>query len=94
MSDVDTGRKVVVKSLNMREKEAEDIRINYFLFQRIFMRCIFKESLVEVLREIEEGVQRVKRKDPTLNKNKSFRKHSVHALFNEKTASRTAMETV
>jgi len=63
-SDIDTGIKMVLKSLNIREQDKDEVTINYALFQRIFIRCVFKESLVEVLHEIEEGVYRAKKKDP------------------------------
>ena len=51
VSDKDTGVKHIMKSLNIRDKE---IKLNYTIFQRVFCRSIFKESLTEVLREIEE----------------------------------------
>ena len=59
-SDKDTGIKIVLKSLNIRQQDSEVVRINYALFQRIFCRCVFKESLVEVLREIEGGDYRTR----------------------------------
>ena len=30
------------------------MKLNYILFQRLFIRALFKESLTEVLKEIEE----------------------------------------
>lgn len=51
VTDKDTGVKQIMKSLNLKDK---DIEINYSIFQRIFCRSVFKESLVEVTREIEE----------------------------------------
>ena len=59
VSDRDTGVKHIMKSLGMKEQERiADIRVNYAHFQRIFCRSIFKESLIEVLREIEDGIHR------------------------------------
>lgn len=49
-----------MKSLNIKEKVDKEMTLDYALFQRLFIRRIFKESLVEVLREIEDGVQRFK----------------------------------
>lgn len=60
VSDLDTGIKLVLKSLNIRQQDSEVMRINYKLFQRIFCRCVFRESLVEVLREIEAGDYRAR----------------------------------
>ena len=51
VSDRDTGVKHIMKSLRIKDK---DTKLNYSVFQRIFCRSIFKESLIEVLREIEE----------------------------------------
>ena len=51
VSDKDTGVKHIMKSLNIKDK---DIKLNYTIFQRVFCRSIFKESLTEVLREIED----------------------------------------
>mmetsp|Transcript_25779 Transcript_25779/g.32082 ORF Transcript_25779/g.32082 Transcript_25779/m.32082 type:complete len:285 (+) Transcript_25779:558-1412(+) len=59
VSDTDTGIKTIMKNLNIREVvDNKEFTLDFALFQRIFIRRIFKESLVEVLREIEEGVQR------------------------------------
>ena len=43
--------------LNINEADKE-IFISYTHFQRLFCRSLFKESLIEVLHEIEEGVYR------------------------------------
>lgn len=39
-----------MKTLKLKSR---DIRISYSVFQRVFCRSIFKESLTEVLKEIE-----------------------------------------
>ena len=59
-SDKDTGIKVIVKTLNLRETD-KDMYLNYALFQQLFIRCLFKESLIQVLKEIEQGVVRKKK---------------------------------
>jgi hypothetical protein len=46
-----------MKSLNIKETDKE-MSLSYTVFQRIFCRSLFKESLIEVLREIEDGVNR------------------------------------
>ena len=51
VTDRETGIKHIMKSLNIKDPE---IKINYSTFQRVFCRSIFKESLIEVLREIEQ----------------------------------------
>ena len=69
-----------MKSLNIKEQEVpKAMTLNYALFQRIFCRCVFKQSLIEVLHEIEEGINRKKAKpEPTYNHQASFKKqHSV-----------------
>ena len=60
VSDRDTGIKFIMKSLGIREQD-KDMSLNYAQFQRIFCRSVFKESLIEVLRVIEEGVYRNKK---------------------------------
>lgn len=54
VSDRDTGVKFIMKQLQIREAD-RDMSLNYSLFQRLFVRCIFKQSLVEVLDEIKSG---------------------------------------
>ena len=73
VSDTDTGIKLIVKSLNIRDTETKELKLNYALFQRIFCRSIFKESLIEVLREIEDGVTRQRKQDFTQQGAKSPR---------------------
>ena len=78
VSDIENGLKIIMKSCKIRDKIEEDkeMKLNYSLFQRIFISRIFKESLVEVLREIEDGVHR--QPPPTntrrLARQQSFRK--------------------
>ena len=95
VADVDTGIKVIMKSLKIRDKEDEEkeMKLDYSLFQRIFILSIFKESLVEVLREIEDGVHRqppptvprrlVKQpsfvKQSTLRKDETYRSASLNS---------------
>ena len=57
VSDKDTGLKLIMTYLNINEADKE-IFISYTHFQRLFCRSLFKESLIEVLHEIEEGVYR------------------------------------
>ena len=38
VSDIDTGIKVIMKSLNIREQVDKDITLDYALFQRLFIR--------------------------------------------------------
>ena len=71
-----------MKSLNMKEQEVpKAMTLNYALFQRIFCRCVFKQSLIEVLHEIEEGINRKKVKpEPTsINRQASYKKQSTAA---------------
>ena len=51
-----------MKSLHIREQDRE-MNLNYAFFQRIFCRSLFKESLIEVLREIERGIYRKRKVD-------------------------------
>ena len=77
VSDIENGLKIIMKSCKIRDKIEEDkeMKLNYSLFQRIFISRIFKESLVEVLREIEDGVHRMPPSNTRrLVRQQSFRK--------------------
>jgi len=58
VSDIDTGIKTVLKALNYKNyKQPKDKKdeqmITFDIFQRVFVRAIFKESLIEVIHNIK-----------------------------------------
>ena len=73
-TDRDTGIKHIMKTLKLKNR---DVKINYSVFQRVFCRSIFKESLTEVLKEIESqqyktNGQGEQKKKPTLKQSKTL----------------------
>ena len=51
VSDIDTGIKTIQKALSLKQKVD---KFTFELFQRIFVRAIFKESLIEVIHDIKQ----------------------------------------
>ena len=73
-TDRDTGIKHIMKTLKLKNR---DVKINYSVFQRVFCRSIFKESLTEVLKEIESqqyktNGQGEQKKKPALKPSKTL----------------------
>lgn len=77
-----------MKSLNIRDSDVE-MNLNYALFQRLFCRSIFKESLIEVLHEIEKGVYRKQKIDSP--RNSSMKRRSPMSRVKLNTESQMVM---
>jgi len=53
-SDIDSSLKYITKFLRIKSEDSEHIQIDLGAFQKLLCRSVFKQSLLDVIKQIEE----------------------------------------